>query len=230
VSELAAGLGVAEPTVWRWLRGEGLTLDRMDEICALLDLDLRDLVTRGEAAGEDAFTLAQERSLAADRGLALVFFAILHGAQPRDLEGEFALPGDRLHRHLDRLKRLGLIEGRGGGRVRARVRRSVRWRKGGPLSVAFNQSVKPLFLSMDFGAADARYVSDMVALSDAGRARVQALFEALRNDVHAIVEQERSARLPDREWTGLLMLLRPFDMRELTMEWRAAKPGNATPD
>ncbi len=230
VSALADMLGVAEPTVWRWLRGEGLTLDRMDEICGLLDIDLRDLVSRGDPAGEDAFTLAQERVLAADRGLALVFFAILHGAQLRDLEGEFALPRDRLDRHLDRLKRLGLIEGRGNGRMRARVRRSVRWRKGGPLSIAFEQTVKPLFLSMDFGAADSRYVSDMVALSDAGRARVQALFEALRDDVHTIVEQERAARLPDRCWTGVLMLVHPFDLSELTREWRGAKPIRAGSD
>ena len=88
VGQLADMLGVAEPTVWRWLRGEGLTLDRMDEICGLLDIDLRDLVSRGEPVGEDAFTLAQERVLAADRGLALVFFAILHGAQLRDLAAE----------------------------------------------------------------------------------------------------------------------------------------------
>ena len=230
VGQLADMLGVAEPTVWRWLRGEGLTLDRMDEICGLLDIDLRDLVSRGEPVGEDAFTLAQERVLAADRGLALVFFAILHGAQLRDLAGEFALPRDRLDRHLDRLKRLGLIEGRGNGRIRARVRRSVRWRTGGPLSIAFEQTVKPLFLSMDFGAADARYVSDMVSLSDTGRARVQALFEALRDDVHTIVEQERTARLPDRGWTGVLMLVHPFDLGELTREWRATKLSNAVPD
>jgi transcriptional regulator with XRE-family HTH domain len=220
VAWLAKGLGVAEPTVWRWLRGEGLTLERMDQICGLLDVDLRDLVARGEVLGEEAFTLAQERILAADRGLALVFFAILHGAGLRDLESELALPPQRLASHLERLTRLGLIEMRGGGRVRARVRRSVRWRKGGPLSVAFDQTVKPLFLSMDFGSPDALYVSDMVALSAAGRARVQALFEALRDDIHTIVEQERAARLPSRAWTGLLMMVRPFDLRELTSEWR----------
>jgi hypothetical protein len=156
-----------------------------------------------------------------------VFFAILHGAQPRDLEGEFALPRGRLDSHLERLKRLGLIEIRGGGRVRSQVRRSVRWRRGGPLSVAFEQTVKPLFLSMDFGSPDALYVSDMVALSEAGRVRVQALFEALRDDIHTIVEQERAGRLPGREWTGLLMLLRPFDLGELTSEWRSARSGTA---
>lgn len=220
VADLAKALNVAEPTVWRWLRGEGLTLDRLDEICAFADIDLRDLLARPENEQRDNFTLAQERILAADRGLALVFFAILHGAQPRDIEQEFGLPSDRLTSHLDRLKRLGLIESSTRGYIRPQVRRSVRWRRGGPLSIAFERTVKPLFMSMDLGSPTARYVSDMLSLTDAGQARVQALFEALREDIHAISAQEQAARLEGRAWSGILMMVRPFDTTEMTSEWR----------
>lgn len=221
VSRLAEELDVAEPTVWRWLRGEGLTLDRLDEICAIADLDVRDLLARGDDERQESFTLAQERVLAADRGLALVFFAVLHGAQNRDLEQEFGLPADRLSSHLERLKRLGLIEIPARGRIRLKVRRSVRWRRGGPLSVAFERTVKPLFMSMDFGSPEARYVSDMVPMSETGRARVHALFETLRDDIHMIGEQERAAHLEGREWSGVLMMVRPFDIGEMTFEWRS---------
>lgn len=218
VGQLAEALGVAEPTVWRWLRGDGLTLDRLDQICAIVDLDLRDLLERG-GDEQDSFTLAQERILAADRGLALVFFAILNGAQRLDFENVFALPAARLDSHLERLKRLGLIEVPNRGRVRPLVRRSVRWRRGGPLSVAFERTVKPLLMSMDFGSPDARYVSDMVPLSDAGRGRVHALYQALRDDIHIIGAQEQAAHLEHREWTGILMMIRPFDIGEMTFEW-----------
>lgn len=227
VCHLAEELGVAEPTVWRWLRGEGLTLDRLDEICAIADLDLRDLLGRADDGQQEDFTLAQERILAADRGLALVFFAILHGAQRSDIEKEFGLPADRLASHFERLERLGLIDRLPKGGIRARTRRSVRWRKGGPLSAAFERTVKPLYMSMDFGSPDARYVSDMVFMSDTGRARVQALFEALREDIHVIGEQERAARLEGREWSGILMMVRPFDLTEMTAEWRG-QAGRAT--
>ncbi|WP_176590273.1 helix-turn-helix domain-containing protein [Sphingobium sp. EM0848] len=222
VGQLAQLLDVAEPTVWRWLRGDGLTLDRLDEICAIADIDLRDLLARGDEE-QESFTLAQERVLAADRGLALVFFAILHGAQPRDLEQEFGLGTERLESHVERLKRLGLIEASKRGRVRPRVRRSVRWRRGGPLSMAFERTVKPLFISMDFGAPESLYVSDMVAMSEAGRARVHALFETLREDIHVIGEQERAARLDRRDWSGILMMIRPFDIAEMTSEWRGKR-------
>ena len=220
VADLARQTEVAEPTIWRWLRGDGLTLDRLDEICALANLDLRDLISRGDDDQQESFTLAQERVLAADRGLALVFFAILHGAQRRDLEQEFGLPADRLESHLERLKRLGLVETPSRTRIRSKVRRAIRWRRGGPLSMAFERTVKPLFMSMDFGAPEALYMSDMISLSETGRARVHALFEALREDIHLIGEQEEAARLEGREWSGVLMMVRPFDIGELTSEWR----------
>lgn len=215
---LAKEFGVAEPTVWRWLRGQGLTLDRVDQICAILGLDLRDLIARAGDEGADRFTLAQERVLAADRGLALLFFAILNGAQKSQCERELRLPPERLDQYLDRLVRLGLIAVATSGRLRPLTSRAVRWRRGGPLASAFERTVKHFFLSMDFGAAEADYVSDMVKLSAAGRMRVLALYEALREDVHLIAEQDRAARHEDYDWSALLMLIRPLDMADVTRD------------
>jgi hypothetical protein len=66
-------------------------------------------------------------------------------------------------------------------------------------------------------------MSDMLSLSEAGRARVHALFETLRDDIHVISQQEEAARLEGREWSGVLMMVRPFDIGELTSEWRVGK-------
>lgn len=215
VPALAGKLGVAEPTVWRWLRGEGLTLEALDRICAHLDLDLRDLLAKADDGAAEQFTLPQERILAADRGLALLFFALLNGADRQQCERDFGLSSDRVDHYLARLERLGLIDIKTGSRIRPLTRRTVRWRKGGPLASAFERTVKHLFLAMDFGGADARYVSDMVRISAAGRARVQALFEALRADIHMIAQQEQAARLDHYDWSAVMMFVRPVDLDDL---------------
>jgi transcriptional regulator with XRE-family HTH domain len=222
-SALADELGVAEPTVWRWLRGEGLSLARLDQICAVAGLEMRDLIGRSRGPEQEAFTLAQERVLAADRSLALAFFAILHGAQKSDLERQFGLSGERLDTCLARLHRMNLVDIAPSGRLRARTRKAVRWRHGGPMAVAFEQTVKRFFISMDFGAEESRYVSDMVRLSEAGRARVLALFEALREDIQLICEQDQAAHMENYAWSAILMLVRPLDLAEITQEWR--QPG-----
>ena len=220
IGTLAERLAVAEPTVWRWLRGEGLSLARLDQICAVAGLELRDLVGRSHGPEQEAFTLAQERILAADRGLALAFFAILHGAQRRELEDQFGLTGNRLDQHLARLHRMDLVDMAPSGRLRARTRKAVRWRPGGPMSIAFEKTVKRFFIAMDFGAEESRYVSDMVRLSMAGRARVQALFEALREDIQLVCQQDQAAHMESYDWSAVLMLIRPLDLDAMTSEWR----------
>jgi len=64
---IAAEFGVAEPTIRRWLHGRGLTLERLDQLCTLAGIDLRDLAATLPESGATEFTLAQERLLAADR-------------------------------------------------------------------------------------------------------------------------------------------------------------------
>ena len=111
-------------------------------------------------------------------------------AQRRELEDQFGLTGNRLDQHLARLHRMDLVDMAPSGRLRARTRKAVRWRPGGPMSIAFEKTVKRFFIAMDFGAEESRYVSDMVQLSMAGRARVQALFEALREDIQLVCQQD----------------------------------------
>jgi AcrR family transcriptional regulator len=213
---IAEALGVAEPTVRRWFRGEGLLLERLEDLCDLAGLSLRDLIGALPDRGATSFTLAQERVLAADRALAFLFFSILNGSQPELFEREFRMPHARVDSYVQRLIRLGLVERAASGRVRALTTRNVGWRPGGPLAAAFERTVKHFVLSMDFGAKDAAYVSDMVRLSPAGQAQAHAMFAALRTQIHKLAEADRAAHLEPYEWCAVFMLVRPLDMDQVT--------------
>lgn len=217
VRTLAKEIGVAEPTMGRWLRGKGLTIDGLDRICTILGIDIRDLIARSDEGDADRFTLSQERTLAADRKLAIIFFAILNGAQREVLEAEFGLPSCQVDQYLAHLQRLGLIDIARQGRVRPLTTRAVRWRPNGPLALDFDRSVKGLVLSAS-DRMDSLYASDMVRLSAAGRARVHALFETLRHDIHVIAEQDGDARYDQYDWTVLFMLLRPLDLGKIVRD------------
>ena len=205
VAALAKRAGVGEATARRWLHGQGLTLDRLDQLCGIAGIDIRDLIDAAEAEVATQFTLRQERILAADRALAFLFFSILNGWQKEDFMQEFGLPAERL----------GLVDVSASGRARARTARAVRWRRGGPRSAAFENNIKQLYLSMDFSRPDARYVSDVVKLTEAGRAQVHALFEDLRRDIHRIAEQDRKAQFEHHQWSAFFMLVRPMDTEDV---------------
>jgi transcriptional regulator with XRE-family HTH domain len=214
--DLAARMNVAEPTMRRWLHGKGLLLDRLDQLCRAAGLDLRDLASGLPDNRPGQFTFAQERALAADRALSFLFFALLNGAEPESFQREFKLPRARIETYLQALHRIGLIEYEAGKRIRVLTTRNVAWRPAGPLSKAFEASVRHFFLSMDFSAPDAAYVSDMVRVSSLGRARLHALFRAMRLEAIKIAQEDQEANLSQYEWTGLLMLAHPFDMSKVT--------------
>ena len=222
-ADLAQRLGISEPTMWRWLRNQGLTVEGLNMICAILDIHMADLFETPHAELETQFTERQERLLAADRALSLIFFTILHGAQRQDLIDDLTLRPEDVEQHLQRLIRIGLIRITAAGRLRPLTTQAVRWRPDGPLATAFEQSVRGNFLNMD-GAADVRYVSHMLKLSETARERVHKLMDALYSDALRIAEEDAAARHAVRHWSALFMLIRPLP-HEIMRQWvRAAAP------
>jgi len=210
VADLAEKIGISEPTAWRWLRNQGLTVARLNMICAELDLDLADLFELPPL--EQA-----ERLLAADRPLSLLFFTILHGAQKQDLVEDFDLSPLFVEQYIERLVRVGLLRVTTSGRLRPLTTRTVMWRADGPLATAFEQSVRGNVLNLN-GAADAHYVSHMLKLSEAGRARVHRAMQSLYIDILRIADEDAAAGHAASQWSALFMLVRPLPL-ELMRQW-----------
>lgn len=139
IQHLASQLAVSEPTVSRWLRGQALTIDVLEQICGCLGTDLRSLIDQASDTETDRLSLRQEQKLAADRRLSLMFFLVLNGAQRDLLEGEFKFAPDICDDLIDRLIRLGLVARSSSGRLRPLVSRSVRWQHRGPLAEVFER-------------------------------------------------------------------------------------------
>ena len=223
VADLAEKIGTSEPTVWRWLRNQGLTVARLNMICAELDLDLADLFELPPAEQAERFTLRQERVLAADRPLSLLFFTILHGAQKQDLIDDFDLKPLYVEQYIERLVRVGLLRVTASGRLRPLTTRTVMWRAEGPLAIAFEQSVRGNVLDLN-GAADGHYVSHMLKLSEAGRTRVHKAMQSLYVDILRIADEDTAAGHAASQWSALFMLVRPLPLETMRQWMRYTAP------
>jgi len=215
---LASAVGVSSPTMSRWLRGQGLTLASLTDICEVLDIDLASLAKAAEEEEKpDAFTLRQERILAADRTLSLVFFLILNGAQPDEIACDFSIASELLRAKVDDLLRLGLASLSRSGRYVPMLQRTVRWRAGGPLAIAFDRTVKDIFLKSDFGSVDAHYVSQLVRMGERARRQLAARFQQLY-DEFLIEECDGDEIDSASEWSAVFMMTRPIAIGEMS-DW-----------
>lgn len=211
---LAAELGVGEATVKRWLAGKALTLDRLESLAGLIGLSLGDLARETEDAPDDLaheLTLAQEKALSVDIFLSFLFMALLNGVPPHEIAADFALPPRVMEVALGRLERLALIDRLRGGRVRPRVDRAMVFRKM-PLRVLFEQHMKRTFFELDYGDPATVYASELIKLSRAGAAGLAELMERHRLEVQALADEDRKTAMLDREWYGILMVMRELDM------------------
>jgi transcriptional regulator with XRE-family HTH domain len=214
IEDIARNLGASQPSVSRWLRGKGLTLTILDDLCRCMGTDLLTLVEQAGNNGPDRFTLRQEKILASDRRLSLMFFLILHGAQRKLLMEEFQLPPQQLDDCINRLVQLALIDRATGDRLRPIVSRSIRWQPNGPLAAAFKATVLPMLLGTNFGAKGTHYVSQFALLDEDGLAFVQSRFEALCQEILRGTGEVASASA-GRQWSTIFMMARPVAIDEL---------------
>ncbi len=211
---LSHELGVGEATVKRWLAGKGLAFDKLEALAALAGLTLGDLAREAEAAPEDLaqeLTLAQEKALAGDIFLSFLFMALLNGIRPDEIVAELAVPQRTMEAALARLERLALIDRLRGGRIRARVDRTLLFRKL-PLRKLFETEMKRSFFELDYSDPETIYTSEIIKLSRAGAAQLAEMMARHRTEIQALADNDRKTTVLDRHWYGFLMVMRELDM------------------
>ena len=222
ILRLSRELAVGEATVKRWLAGKGLTVDRLEAMARLCGLVLGDLAREAEDAPAELaheLTLAQEKALSSNIFLSFLFMTILNGVQPAEVAADFAVPQRSMEAALARLERLALIDRLRSGRVRPLVDRAMVFRKL-PLRALFEENMKPVFFELDYSAPETTYVSEVVKLSRAGEAQLAELMEQFRGQVHALADRDAQAASADREWIGVLSVMRQLDLAPLReVQW-----------
>lgn len=150
---LAGELGLSEASVKRVFSNKTFSLDRLEAICRILQIELYDLVkmAKRRSSEESAFlTPEQDRTLASDEMLFTFFYLLLMGTSPGEICKRYRFTQAQSMQHLVRLDRLGLIELHPGDRIRFLVSKNVRWQDNGPLHSRYDGEIKKEFMNSDF--------------------------------------------------------------------------------
>lgn len=210
---LADELDVGEATIKRWLIGRGLTLENLAALAMLVDWSVADLARESEDLNlnlRDTLTLAQERALSSDSLLSLLFITLLGGLSPAEVQKDFQISEQRMEDALEKLARLALIDILPGRRVKPLVERTIVWDKS-PMRERFEATMKGHFMAMDYTSSETDYASEVIKLSDKGRATLAELIEQHRRDVQALSEQDRAETNLPRKWYAMLCVAGDLD-------------------
>lgn len=211
-ADLAAGLGVSEPTVKRLLSTGRIDLARLDRICELLEIDIFELarLARGARGHRARLEPAQEAALAADPRLLLVFHLLCNDWKVPAIRREFELDAPAMTLLLARLDRLRLIELLPRDRIRLRVAHDFEWRDDGPVRRRYAQVATGEFLRDAFSGRDALLVMEVRELADSSIAVLQRKLEHLAAEFREMAGVDATLPPARRRSAGMLLALRPW--------------------
>jgi len=231
-AELAHALRVSTPTIKRLFSQRTFTLDRLEAILKVIEIDFYELarLSQGRRSGPVELSFEQESALAKDARLFSVFWLLCNEWRFDQIVAEFAIGAAQITSYFARLERLRLIDWRPGNRARLRVPRRYVWRAGGPLRKAYGLRVVTEFMRSRFDAPHDAFHFEAQELSAESAIVVKRRLERVAAEINELVEIDASTPAKKRVTLGVLLACRPWSisiMHALRADAQAVKKSAA---
>lgn len=216
--EVAGRIGVSERTLKRYMAGQGLAAETLEELCAVVGVTVPNLAILAARESDNRpgrLSIEQEEALSRELFAAFVFRQLRYGWSAQQVQREFSLSEVELIRCLAFLDRLGLIDLLPGNRARVLTKRVIAWRPGGPIRKAFDKAVKQGFIDMNYGAPGAVWELNTLKLSEAEESRLQALVGDFAGAVMQLSELRSAPCGKAEAWYSVLFAIRRSDPKRL---------------
>lgn len=230
---VARGIGLSEASVKRLFAQRDMSLSRLEQICALIPLDLADLLEMaGDAEGRiKEMTREQEEALIKEPKLLLTALLVVSHWTLEDILAKYRLDKAEVIGLLTRLDRLKIIDLLPDNRIKVRLARNFSWRQGGPIQQFFEARVQAQFFHSSFLGSDELRVMVHGMVSTASNRLIQQRIRRLAEEFDALVEEDRKLALDLRRGTTFVMAIRPWELDIFTdLRRKSEEPsGTAAP-
>ena len=211
--QVAEALDLSEASVKRLFSERQFSLQRLDQICSLLGLEISDLVRRLDQAQRiDALTAEQEQELVGDDRLLLVAICALNRWSLAQILETYQLSEVEVVGRLARLDRMGLIELLPGNRIKPLISHDFRWQQHGPIQRFFEQQVQADFFQCHFNLPGElrMFLSGMLSpqSTEQMHQKLQRLAQAFRHS-H---QEDLVLPLEQRFGVSMILAIRPWEV------------------
>ena len=210
--DVARALKISEATVKRIFATRNCTLNRLNAICELLQVDLAELA-RGmprENRLINRLTPEQEEELMSDPALMLVAVSALNQMRIDEISATYKLDEARCLALLLRLERIGILALHEGNRIRLRISRTFSWIPDGPIMRYVRSQIADFF---DYGFDAPGELMRMISVRLSAEAQV-ALLRQVEQIAREYSEQHNAdAGLPlaKRQPVSVLLAVRSWE-------------------
>ena len=208
--QVASRLELSEASVKRLFAEQNFSLQRLEQICQLVGMEISDLIKQMEAQQQQLSELTeeQEQELVLDIKLLLVAYVVINGLKFEDIVELYDLSETETIQYLAKLDRIKLIDLLPNNRIRLRISAKFAWRRNGPIQKFFTEHLQEDFLKSRFDNREETFQFPSGMLSRASCTQLNRRITQLIQDFHSLNEQDRSLPLKDRFGYSLFIAFR----------------------
>ncbi len=222
--DIAQRLEMSEANVKRIFSNHSFTLERLEQICQILDITLSDLFLISQKQTEQLtqLTIEQEQELIDNHKLFLVAVCVRDSWTFEEIIDQYEVTEHECIRLLARLDKLKLIDLLPNNHYKVRIAQDFRWIPGGPLEHFMNNEVLVRFMQSKFEHPDSFRFYLRGTYSQASLTIIERKLNQLTKEAAILNQEDAALPLSQRSHTGLLLAMRPWEL-PLFEQMRRAK-------
>ncbi len=207
---LAERLELSESAVKHMFSTGNFSLRRLDDVCAILDLDIGDLVGISEFQEQKIEQLsdANERAIVADIRLLLVTYCLINYWTFDEIIERYDISPAEGLKYLRQLDRMRVIELQPGDRVRLLIANNFSWRKNGAIEKFFRSHVQSEFFSHHFQDDDSIRIVKNGMLTRRSQIQLIERLKAMGDLFDDTTWEERKLSATERRGTTMVLAIR----------------------
>jgi DNA-binding Xre family transcriptional regulator len=213
--DLAQALDLSEANIKRIFSSQSFTLERLEQICGLLELSLSDLFLLNTQKEHrlTQLTQEQEEELIGDKKLLLVAVCARDGWSFSDMISHYQITEHECIRLLARLDKLKMLQLLPGNKYKLLIAQDFRWIPGGPLEQFMSRDVIVEFMEGDFSQEQAFRFYMRGSYSAASAAIIKNRLNQITQEAAALNQADAKLPLDKRQHLGLLLAMRPWELK-----------------
>ncbi len=213
-AELANKLYMSEANVKRLFSTGNFSLQRIEDICHVMHMEISDLFQLYEESRKriKRLSLKQEKELISNTTLLFVAVSVRNHLRFDEIIQQYDITPTECIRHLAKLDKLKIIDLLPENRIKLRIDEHFHWIKNGPIEQFFEKQIQNQFLRSDFNGDLEKRLFQFGLLSDAAAQIMTGKMEALVQEFTDLHCQDLKLPLKSRNNIGFFLALRPWDL------------------
>lgn len=213
--DIASHLQLSEASVKRMFSKNSFTLERLDSICEIVEIDFVDLLRIFDDEQEKitGLTKKQEEELVSDIKFLLIAVCVQNTLTFQEIVSYYDISEPECIGYLARLDRLGLIQLLPNNKIRRMVANDFRWIPGGPIEKFFEKTILNDFLHSQFNESGEQrlYLSGTISQKSIGI--LNKRLEMIANEFSDMQNDDAKLPIKERHHMGLMLAIRPWESK-----------------